>query len=498
MKKKSIFILAVSGLILASCSSDEYVGENPQGITNNTGAIEFSAGSNSVTRADLEGQAAATALNSKFYVYGVKNTATDAVFPSYEVNYQNGTTSASNTKGWEYVTGSQTIKYWDFSATDYTFAAWSIASGNATVTATDVDHLILTATTLADVAGVYFADQKKVEKADFRNVVTLTFRNASAKVRLGIYETIPGYTVTKVTFRSLASSPAFESTDTNAKLEGSFNVPRSEQQTVNVTFNSSTKVAEFDFASTAATVYDFGTFNSTNAIGTTSIAPTWATVTGGLTNNYQYVLPNEDNMAAMTLYVDYTLTAENGTDVINVKGAKATVPVEYMTWHPNYAYTYLFKISDNTNGTTGPGTDPSTDPNDPTNPAGLYPIIFDAVVAQVETGNEQGTTTTVSTPSITTYQAGSVVTEGITYKAGTDIAIKVMNGTTEATGATINTYKLTGAYNYANTLAANTNGITPVTGATISNPTTGTYVIVASFSNGGNTYTAHKVVTVAE
>jgi hypothetical protein len=44
-----------------------------------------------------------------------------------------------------------------------------------------------------------------------------------------------------------------------------------------------------------------------------------------------------------------------------------------MVWHPNYAYTYLFHITQDVNGTTGEeGVDPDK----------LYPITFDAKVAE--------------------------------------------------------------------------------------------------------------------
>jgi hypothetical protein len=77
-----------------------------------------------------------------------------------------------------------------------------------------------------------------------------------------------------------------------------------------------------------------------------------------------------------------------------------------MSWKPNYAYTYLFKISDNTNGTTG---------TEGTSPVGLFPITFDAVTVATTDGAEVGTITTISTPAITTYQNGSVSATGITY-----------------------------------------------------------------------------------
>ena len=108
----------------------------------------------------------------------------------------------------------------------------------------------------------------------------------------------------------------------------------------------------------------------------------------------------------MILYVDYDLINTASGETIHVKGAKAVVPAAYMTWKPNYAYTYLFKISDNTNGTTG---------TEGTSPVGLFPITFDAVTVATTDGAEVGTITTISTPAITTYQEGSVSATGITY-----------------------------------------------------------------------------------
>ena len=107
----------------------------------------------------------------------------------------------------------------------------------------------------------------------------------------------------------------------------------------------------------------------------------------------------------MTLAVDYTLYNATTKETINVTGAKAVVPSNYMKWNPNFAYTYLFKISDNTNGTTGTVG---------TSPEGLYPITFDAIAIANQDATE-GSITTVSTPAITTYQEGSVSSAGITY-----------------------------------------------------------------------------------
>ena len=100
------------------------------------------------------------------------------------------------------------------------------------------------------------------------------------------------------------------------------------------------------------------------------------------------------------------------------------MPATYTKWFPNYAYTYLFKISDNTNGWTDPsGTDP----------AGLYPITFDAIVLDpIDATNEQTTITSVAMPSITTYQLGDLWNTSDEYAATastTDsIYVQVMGG----------------------------------------------------------------------
>ena len=65
----------------------------------------------------------------------------------------------------------------------------------------------------------------------------------------------------------------------------------------------------------------------------------------------------------MQLRVDYTLVALDGSgDEIKVRDAYVSVPVEYLQWKPNHAYTYIFKISDKSNGYTGKNDDSSINP----------------------------------------------------------------------------------------------------------------------------------------
>ena len=354
-------------------------------------AITFGAGSNRVhTRADLVGDAAAAALSNYFHVYGVKNIGSTVknVYPNYVVAY-NGTDGAgaahstsSNSQGWEYVGllsyPSQTLHYWDYSADSFVFQAWAPTIGNATVTVDSPTSLTITAPTSLDLAQLYVADLVEITKSStgttntYGGCVTFNFRNMSTKVRLGIYETVPGYSVSEITFRSAGAH--FANSNSNALLDGTFNgADPATGGTYHVTYNATTGRAELENLVTVpgalADFHDFGTF-SQGVIGTESSSPTWA----GGSSAYRSVLPNEDHAAPMTLYIDFTLTATDGSnDVLYVKGASATVPQSYMVWHPNYAYTYLFKITKDVNGTTG---------DEGVDPAKLYPITFDAVVKE--------------------------------------------------------------------------------------------------------------------
>ena len=139
------------------------------------------------------------------------------------------------------------------------------------------------------------------------------------------------------------------------------------------------------------------------------------------------MLPNPQNANALTLKIDFTLVSRDGTgETINMTGATAVIPATYAKWLPNYKYTYIFKISDNNNASSGQSI------------TGLYPITLDAVVTDAVDGT-QTTITTVATPSVTTYQKGHVASSN-EYKLPTasttdddDIYVQVMNGGTLVT-----------------------------------------------------------------
>ena len=479
--KKYLFFVALAALALASCSDDSFVGENSPNLggANGDGSIQFTYNIPNATRADAYGKDAATKLSNHFTVGGFKGagpvTAGTKVFDNYLVQWAANTagTTASNTSDWEYVgitaaapssvAGQlQTIKYWDYTVNQYDFIAYSTGAATAVtstpnanevqVTAFDAAHATTAAYTLKgsadDLAKCYVADMVSVYKdgtggRHYQEEVPLTFRSLSTKVRIALYETIPGYSVKNVEFYhddATTSITTSISANTDATLfttgtgdnnnfftEGTFTVKFPTVGKTQFGSNSDYNKAHVVFAKTDAgslsTTKSFGTLNyvageaalsgATDYLGRTSNTATYA---GSAVDNYYTIaLPNEEG-AVLELRVNYTLESNDGSgEVIHVYGAKAFVPAIYAAWKPNYAYTYIFKISDNSNGWTSQVE---------TDPQGLYPITFDAVVLDSEE-DTQSTITTVATPSITTYQNGHDVSKN-EYATGADIYVQVM------------------------------------------------------------------------
>lgn len=487
--KKYLFI-AASALALASCSSEDFVGTEGGNVDNGANkAINFGGKLGKITRAndDHVGAAAAELLNNKFIVAGFKGETptsgitTTKVFDHYTVEWKASTagTTADNTSDWKYVgsqpqsglasiSGSQTIKYWDYSTSQYDFIAFSAGKANivtdkepvdgeVNVTSIDATKATTAAYTIKgkadDLHKCYIADlitayNPKIDgKPEYQKEVQLSFRNLTSKVRVAFYETIPGYSVKDVKFytdNSTKKNKNVSKTEASLFTEG--------DQAYNKFYSSGTATVYFpnvgkakidnkDYNKAhvfitgtdtdAETLKDFGTLNYTtsedsrlnkeNANNNIYLATTSsnATFAGTTDTHYQIVIPNETG-TTLTLRVNYTLVANDGSgEEINVYGAKAIVPAIYAQWKSNYAYTYIFKISDKTNGQTGLGDTPE----------GLYPITFDAVVADSEIGN-QTTITTVATPSITTYQQGHLYSDADEYSAAKgDIYVRVMNDT---------------------------------------------------------------------
>lgn len=474
------FIAAASALALASCSSDDFLGEI-QGNEQNaaTSAINFGGDTGKITRATESGVTAAGLLDNNFVVVGFKGNKTDAAnnetyaFDHYNVNFKDGSafSTESNRAGWEYVNqdmtvkgtepaaslaqsgaSQQTIKYWDHSCASYDFIAFSMGKGAASKYATpthvDKGHLKDAAYTLSGnvntLSECYISDMKTVTEPNYNKTsVSMSFRHLASKVRMALFEIVPGYVISDVKFYTDATSTTTDNTE--GTLIGKFNnsgtltvyfpttgivnKDKKDYNKAHVKFTASTTAGETGVLNHKG----FGAVNYNNQDeGAISAGSTYLSQNAAKPSycgdGYQNVLPSEGAASAITLRIDYKLTSTDGTnETINVKGATATVPAEYTEWKSGYAYTYIFKISPDTNGSTGGSS------------TGLTAISFDAVVVDDEANGLQETITTVSDNSFTTYgyKDNKVTTNGNEYVNGTEIYATVYSA-----GATVAPQKL--------------------------------------------------------
>lgn len=492
--KKILFCSALAAVALSSCSSDDFMGDTPGNVQSNSAAINFDGGTGKITRATQTGEDAAKALNKSYIVYGYKTVSNNPtpVFDHYTITW-NGLNdkTETNTQGWEYVgqkanslsslkgDKDQTIKYWDYSASQYDFVAFSFGTatqgeGDGKVKATAVTTTPKLSYTLTgavkDLAKCFIADRitakptvaKKQNNllVAYKDNVQFNFRSLSTKVTMGIYETIPGYSVKDVKFYS-SDNNKLDDTQNKPTLYAKDKKIPAGNGTITVTFPTTTETetdynkAHVNFAvaegNENSSTIQFGTLSTENKEKNEKTESgfigrditTFSTPKDGNNKKYEVVIPAK--VGALTLKVDYTLESIDGSgETIKVTGATAVVPEKYTNWEPNFAYTYIFKISDKTNGSTGGADDP----------AGLYPITFDAIVTETETGKQE-TITTDADNSITTYAKGAINNE---YKKDANIyvsvnnatALHIKNGDEDATATNVKLFTATGTGSYKN------------------------------------------------
>lgn len=475
--KKYIFF-AASALTLASCSSDDFLGDTPGSTpTSANSAIKFDGNAGKISRATsntattTEGK-----LDYQFKIYGVKKTADNKyseVFGNYSI-WWNTTLTTSNTKSWEYVgkkdnsinipntqttidlEKDQTIKYWDYTSDNYHFVAGSPINEftyNIDETTKDIKsakvsglggHINANKKTDTNYASeptpVYVAEPIIVEQAAYKKEVKFNFVRQQTKVRVGIYETIPGYSISSIKFYEYAEGATDLTVSNNNNIiltsnadkyfSGSSDITTKNSGTITYNWTKPEYTFTYDKTNLTESKNWYGGELAAGVKATTSnhtnIDELYGTDADMESNGYFTVLPTPSTTEAKPILIkcDYTLTADDDSnETINIKGATAAIPAAYSKWNTNTLYTYLFKISENTNGYTG---------NDP-NKTGLYPITFDAAVEAPQFGME-GTITTFTTPSITTHQEGSVVeNSGIKYVTNKNIKVTITDNTSGET-----------------------------------------------------------------
>ena len=468
MKKSHLFLVVTAGLFLSGCSGDEFTGniQSESEKLNNT-AINFDGGSEAITRASTADDI--SKLQGQFVVYGVKSGATagsnmQKVFTNYRMwnSTAGAAANTTNAQGWEYVGGEgttglgignieliqdQTIKYWDTSAADYRFVAGSPvgsfsftvdANNNVThTTVTGIDaHIKANSTSGEGTAlshdAIYVADPVIVSKTDYGKAVKFQFTGQQALVRVGLYETIPGYSVSTINFYAHNGTDWAETPGRNIVLNSLTDKDYfigGSNMTATLTYDWSVPTYSFHYdteGDVTSRSWYAGAFNAgvpSTTSSATAIDKLYGTDKDMATNTgYFPVLPTATDTEATPLVIkcDYTLTSTDGSgETIVVNGATAAIPAAFARWEKNHAYTYLFKISDKTHGSAGT----------------LMPIVFDAAIVS-GASNRDGFITTVSVPSITSYQLESPYTTvdndavtgtGVKYAPNKDIIVTVQD-----------------------------------------------------------------------
>lgn len=412
--KKYYFVSAIAALAFASCANEDFLGEvpgnNPSAV--NSKEISFSGEAGKTTRAgENKGEKAAEYLKNNFIVFGCKtiNNASQTVYDHYNVNW------ISNETKWEYIgqttnalnttATNQSIKYWDYSATDYKFVAFSLgeATQGTDITITKVDKDANSYTlkgTAAKLAKCFVADRITAKPTNaisennevlYGQPVSFKFHSLGTKVNIGLYETIPGYSINSVKFYdsndkdatasetpTLFANTASIQTDDNTK-----------QKSAKVTFGDDNKVSVSweeeevtKAAITKSTKITFGSLPKVEQDGNETAGDYYLSRENNKANciveSANAVIPG-NKVGDLTLKIDYTLIATDGSgETIEVKGATATIPAAQTKWESNKIYTYIFNISANTNGSTGGSS------------TGLKPITFEAIVTDIA-GNQHET-----------------------------------------------------------------------------------------------------------
>ena len=479
-------------------------------------------------------------LNGQFRIYGVKKmseTQIVSVFNGYSVwDVANKNTTTSNTDGWEYVgakgtsnlgkggislTQDQTIKYWDYSASEYHFVAGSPISNFKYTLFPGKD---IESATIKGLAGhitpnnsetalttdpVYLADPKVVKKTNYKDAVQFSFKRQQAMVRVGFYETIPGYSIHNINFYDaegnvsngnniILTSGIADYFVGGSNVEGTINYKWTEPTPSYTYAYSGTGLTKNKnwYAGKLSTLVTTPAGDKIVSGGETTMVLPWGTDKDMSPNGYFTVIPTPSatDAAPILIKCDYTLISDDDSgETIKVTGATAAIPAAFSKWEANTRYTYLFKISDKTNGTTG-------DPTNPDDPAGLYPITFDAEVTEMA-DKTQGTTTTFTAPSITTYQKGSVEDNTIKYVAHKKIDVTVTESksgtklnlsTTGSAVGHITVYKFTNPITEAEVQVKGTTGVgvTEVTDGSVADN-------VYSFTPDGEGYYAIQYLTTA-
>ena len=316
----------------------------------------------------------------------------------------------------------QYLRYWDlaYAATEFYAYAPYRSSG---VTFDELARTITVANTV-QVAGYDDASLQEflyagveASNADLKDV-KLNFKHLGAQVSLRFYEGIRGYKVEIIDVtpsdNGIQATPAKKDdsatpvytkdnyyTDCGAIIDFADNInsPKATVDFTGATTTDANLVFQIPGTGDGISVYTVpGTTNSYNVIPEDILNPTLQSYAVSPTIYFPVAQP-KDSETGFTFHVSYKLIAEDNGEEITVTDARVYVPANVVVgsdttfiaaWQPNTKYTYTFKITENSTGTTDPGSTviDVDDPVVPANPT-VYPIVFDGATITDYTPNEK-------------------------------------------------------------------------------------------------------------
>ena len=432
--KKNLFILAVAGLALASCSNDETVNSL---ATSGANEISFRPLMTGITRA-----ADANLATNGFRVTSFETgTTTTPYFANVDFT-NNGGNYTSTTK-----------YYWP-NTYNLDFYAWSpgtLSSNYASIPVTP-------GTTIASQTDLVFAKAANWGKVGGNNGstgVTINFRHAESKIAVQLKNTNSNlfFTVKDVKIGYLADAGTFAYTAANSGETSGQNTgnlsnldwtPANNHNGVyqlNDVASTSYNVAAAAQAGgemilipqtlTAATVYS----------GTT--AHNWSTGTEGSPFNGAYIMVEYkvQNTNSSGAYI--VGAADNTGSPSNPEYIKAIWPLTAIQWVPGYKYTYTVDLAGG--GYYADNNDDNTD--------------LDPVLEGSEIMFATVTVDAWDNADVLIVQAGSTQTVSVPNKYASNPYKIIVNGLT--TGSTVNA---TGTYNFTGTPTVSDSGTVPTSG----------------------------------
>ena len=327
----------------------------------------------------------------------------------------------------------QYLRYWDKSAPTTNFYAYvpylnasptavgktvSYVDGTAQGNASNTDTYVMTFPfgTIQhgyddEQAYEYMYASTQVAEANYGHDVQLQFKRLNAKVNIKFWEDIPGYSVrlidlgdvpvaTGTKHYTISAVPSIKEAGQGTygyKLgkiytENGVKIKFNTNATVNKIkqYEGETTDAPLEFATPTAATIGESRIEATSSPTTYFAIPKYNT--GAVLSNTAANINDNGTLeqllatTGLTFHVSYELISTTG-EKITVKDATVHVPYNYCEWKENTRYTYIFKITTNSNGTTGGATPDPTNPEVPTETA-LYPIVFDNCTVEEWKDNE--------------------------------------------------------------------------------------------------------------